>query len=122
MKTTFDLPDSLLRKAKAVAADQGRPLRDLVADAIQDKLAALAAAKDELSGKTNEWKAFASHLQRLPDGSYFNPRGIDDESFFESLEMIRDERRGWQPQNPFENESDFPVVDEKGKHSGRAKR
>jgi hypothetical protein len=31
MKTTFDLPDPLLRRAKAVAAEQGRPLRDFIA-------------------------------------------------------------------------------------------
>ena len=40
MKTTFDLSDALLRKAKAVAAAQGRPLRALVAEAIEGRLAA----------------------------------------------------------------------------------
>jgi hypothetical protein len=40
MKTTFDLPEPLLRRAKAVAAHQGRPLRDLVAKAIEGKLSA----------------------------------------------------------------------------------
>lgn len=38
MKTTVDLPDSLLRDAKAAAARQGRTLRDLVAEALNEKL------------------------------------------------------------------------------------
>ncbi|MBA2431911.1 MAG: hypothetical protein H0V56_07325 [Chthoniobacterales bacterium] len=40
MKTTFDLPEALLREAKAVAARQGRPLRDFVAEAMTEKLTA----------------------------------------------------------------------------------
>jgi len=40
VKTTFDLPETLLREAKAAAAQQGRPLRDFVAEAMADKLAA----------------------------------------------------------------------------------
>ena len=38
MKTTVDLPPSLLREAKAVAARQGRTLRDFVAEAMNEKL------------------------------------------------------------------------------------
>lgn len=38
MKTTVDLPQSLLREAKAVAARQGRTLRDFVAEAMNEKL------------------------------------------------------------------------------------
>lgn len=47
MKTTFDLPDELVRKAKALAAQQGRPLRNLVAEAIAEKLAAAVAREAE---------------------------------------------------------------------------
>lgn len=101
MKTTFDLPDPLLRKAKAAAADQGRPLRDLVAEALTEKLGALARAKTARSARDSEWKAFEAKLQKLPDGSYFNPEGIDDPAFFEALESIRAESRNWQPRNPF---------------------
>lgn len=103
MKTTFDLPDPLLRKAKAAAADQGRPLRDLVAEALAEKLAALALAKGARRSRDSEWKAFEAKLQKLPDGSYFNPDGIDDPAFFEALERIRAESRNWQPRNPFAN-------------------
>jgi hypothetical protein len=38
MKTTVDLPSSLLREAKAVAARQGLTLRAFVAEAMSEKL------------------------------------------------------------------------------------
>lgn len=121
MKTTFDLPDPLLRRAKAAAADQGRPLRDLVADAIVEKLSALSDAKSGKKGKTGEWKEFASRLQELPDGSYFNPDGIEDESFFANLEMIRADSRKWQPRDPF-GDVEGRAADDKGQHAKHAKR
>lgn len=102
MKTTFDLPDPLLRKAKAAAADQGRPLRDLVAEALAEKLAALALAKGARKSRASEWKAFEARLQKLPDGSYINPEIPEDDNFAEILETIRAERLAWQPRNPFE--------------------
>ena len=100
MKTTFDLPEPLLRRAKAAAAHQGRPLRDLVADAIEDKLSSDEATARAAAEQDNAWKAFTSRLQKLPDGTYYNPEGIADESFFEALEVIRTERQ-WQPRDPF---------------------
>jgi len=45
MKTTVDIPESLLREAKAVAARQGRTLRDFVAEAMNEKLHLQAAGK-----------------------------------------------------------------------------
>ena len=42
MKTTLELPDSLLQEAQAVAARIGLPLGDFVAEAIQSKLSAAA--------------------------------------------------------------------------------
>ena len=101
MKTTFDLPESLLRRAKAAAAHQGRPLRDLVAEAIEVKLTTDESAARSEAERDNAWKAFSSRLQKLPDGTYFNPEGIEDESFFETLKMIRAEGRTWQPRDPF---------------------
>ena len=110
MKTTFDLPDPLMRRAKSVAADQGRPLRDLVAEALKDKLSALALAKSASRGRTSEWKAFEARLQKLPDGSYINPDIPEADNFGEILETIRDERRIWQPRNPFEDVAAFEEV------------
>lgn len=101
MKTTFDLPEPLLRRAKAVAAHQGRPLRDLVAEAIEGKLSADEDAARGSAARESAWKVFSSRLQKLPDGSYFNPESIGDESFFESLEAIRADGAAWQPRDPF---------------------
>ena len=38
MKTTLEIPDLLFRRAKSVAAQRGIPLRQLVTEAVQDKL------------------------------------------------------------------------------------
>ncbi len=113
MKTTFDLPDPLLRKAKAAAADQGRPLRDLVAEALAEKLAALAVAKGARRSRDSEWKAFEARLHKQPDGSYINPEIPEDDNFAEILESIRAERRAWRPRNPFEGD-DFGDDDTAG--------
>ena len=40
MKTTLEIPDPLFRRAKARAAERGQSLRQLVSEAIQEKLAA----------------------------------------------------------------------------------
>ncbi|HZT55873.1 MAG TPA: hypothetical protein VFA35_06585 [Burkholderiaceae bacterium] len=92
MKTTFDLPEPLLRRAKAAAAHQGRPLRDLVAEAIDAKLAADRAATHAASKQPSEWEAFKAQLVQQPDGTWLNPNGIEDEGFFEALDGIRHER------------------------------
>ena len=38
MKTTFELPDRLFRKAKATAAERGQSLKEFVTEALRDKL------------------------------------------------------------------------------------
>ncbi len=43
MKTTFEIPDAIFRKAKANAAARGIPLRELFTEAIKDKLEAPAS-------------------------------------------------------------------------------
>jgi hypothetical protein len=45
MKTTVDIPKFLLREAKAVAAREGRTLRDFVAEAMNEKLHASTPAE-----------------------------------------------------------------------------
>jgi hypothetical protein len=94
MKTTFDLPDPLLRRAKAAAAAQGRPLRDLVAEAIEARLAAppQPAPQRRREPPADEWQAYLSTLELQPDGSYINPNGIDDPTFYQALEEIRSGR------------------------------
>ena len=46
------------------------------------------------------WQSYLSALQHLPDGSCYNPDGIDDETFFEELERFRDKSR-FTPRDPF---------------------
>ena len=40
VKTTLEIPDALFRKAKSAAAQKGIPLRQLVSEALADKLEA----------------------------------------------------------------------------------
>lgn len=44
MRTTIDLPDDLLRSAKERAAREGRPLSEVVADAVRAGLGRAAEA------------------------------------------------------------------------------
>jgi len=104
VKTTFDLPPILVRKAKALAAQQGRPLRDLVAEAIDEKLGGGAAGEEPEMAKTGEvrreaWERWKNRLERRPDGTWLNPEGVEDESFFQSLEEAR--REPWTKRDPF---------------------
>ena len=39
MKTTLEIPDPLFRRAKAKAAERGQTLKQLVTEALQEKLA-----------------------------------------------------------------------------------
>jgi hypothetical protein len=38
MKTTLEIPDVLFRRAKSAAAERGIPLRQLITEAVQEKL------------------------------------------------------------------------------------
>jgi len=38
MKTTLEIPDDVFRRAKSAAAERGIPLRELVTEAVKDKL------------------------------------------------------------------------------------
>jgi hypothetical protein len=42
MKTTIEIPDLLFRKAKSAAAERGQSLKDLMTEALQEKLGARA--------------------------------------------------------------------------------
>jgi hypothetical protein len=46
-KTTLELPDELFRSVKALAAQQGTSLKELVADALREKLARTSNAVEE---------------------------------------------------------------------------
>jgi hypothetical protein len=42
VKTTLEIPDALFRRAKSKAAERGQSLKQLVTEALQEKLAARA--------------------------------------------------------------------------------
>ena len=75
--------------------------RDLVAEAIGEKLKA-AVAGGALEGRRAAWERWKARLEQLPDGSWVNPLGIEDESFFRSLEEVR--RESWVSRDPFVSE------------------
>jgi len=61
MKTTIEIPDPLFRKAKSKAAERGQTLKQLVTEALQEKLAATAAA----SAGEPDWMEGFGKLRRL---------------------------------------------------------
>jgi len=54
MKTTLEIPDFLFRRAKSAAAQRGIPLRQLVTEAVQEKLKT-----------TSQEKPWMKHLGKL---------------------------------------------------------
>ena len=58
MKTTLEIPDPLFRRAKSAAAQQGIPLRELISDALAEKLRV-----SESSGKP--WLTMFGKLRSL---------------------------------------------------------
>lgn len=79
MKTTLDIHDELLLRAKRHAKQTGRPLRALVEDGL----------RQVLSAKTNR------HRYRLPDLSVGNPDDSDpleSYSWQDLRELIYDDR------------------------------
>jgi predicted DNA-binding protein len=95
VKTTFDLPPEVVRRAKMLAAHQGRPLRDLVAEAIDEKVE-VAAGEDADAAQASEvrretWDQWKGRLERQPDGIWYNLEGIEDDAFFQSLEEVRED-------------------------------
>jgi len=56
MKATLEIPDSIFRRAKSVAAERGIALREFVTEAVKEKLSAEA--------KTGE-KPWVKHMGKL---------------------------------------------------------
>ncbi len=57
MKTTLAIPDALFRRAKAIAAKRGIPLRALVSEALKDKL--------DIKGSHKPWMKSFGRLRHL---------------------------------------------------------
>ena len=85
MKTTIEIPDPLFRKAKSKAAERGQTLKELVTEALQDKLAAN-------TGKARpgepEWMQGFGKLRRLRKETARIQARID-----EAFEVIKPEDR-----------------------------
>jgi hypothetical protein len=58
MKTSLEIPDTIFRRAKSVAAERGIPLRKLICDALADKLRAD-------NGSSRPWLAAVGKLRHL---------------------------------------------------------
>jgi hypothetical protein len=62
VKTTIEIPDPLFRKAKSKAAERGQTLKEFMAEALHDKLA--ASAGDVRPGEP-AWMQGFGQLRRL---------------------------------------------------------
>ena len=58
MKTTLEIPDPVFRRAKAMAAQQGIPLRQFITDAVEARLRGAAA-------RQKPWLKLAGKLKHL---------------------------------------------------------
>jgi hypothetical protein len=85
VKTTIEIPDRLFRRAKSRAAERGQTLRQLVAEALQEKLAARTGqpAPDE-----PEWMRGFGDLRALHGETLRIQASID-----ETFEVIEPEDR-----------------------------
>ena len=61
VKTTIEIPDPLFRKAKSRAAERGQSLKELLSEALQEKLARSNAA----GVSEPEWMRGFGKLRRL---------------------------------------------------------
>lgn len=81
MKTTLELPDELFRKAKATAARKGQPLKQLVTEAIREKL-----ERDQPGEKP--WMKHFGSLKHLHEETKRIEKIIEEE--FETIDL-----EGW---------------------------
>ncbi len=69
MKTTLEIPDFLFRRAKSVAAERGIPLRQLVTEAVQEKLKTTSRERPwmkhlgKLKHLHREWKQIEKRVE-----------------------------------------------------------
>jgi hypothetical protein len=81
VKTTLEIPDPLFRKAKSKAAERGQSLKQLVTEALQEKLADGAAGR---RGIAPEWMKGFGALRRLRGETARAQARIDER--FEEIE------------------------------------
>jgi hypothetical protein len=80
VKTTLEIPDSLFREAKGIAARQGRTLKQLVQEALTEKIARV----NGVSRQQKPWMGLAGGLKHLHSENRRIERVIEAE--FENIE------------------------------------
>lgn len=75
MKTTIEIPNPLFRKAESKAAERGQTLKELVAEALREKLASKAGA---VPPGEPEWMQGFGKLRRLRKETARIQTRIDD--------------------------------------------
>lgn len=83
MKTTLEIPDSIFRRAKSVAAARGIPFREFVTEAVKDKLAAEARPGEK------PWLKHMGKLKHLHKETLRINRLIEEDSEKIDAEMWR---------------------------------
>ena len=83
MKTTLEIPDTIFRRAKSVAAQRGVPFREFVTEAVKDKLAAGA------KGAEKPWVKHMGKLKHLRKETARINRLIEEDSEKIDAEMWR---------------------------------
>jgi hypothetical protein len=77
VKTTLEIPDAIFRRAKSVAAERGIPLRELISEALAEKLRAD-------NGSSRPWLAAFGKLRHLRKETARINRIIEEE--FEQID------------------------------------
>lgn len=95
MKTTLELPDELMRAVKIRAVQRDQKLKDFVTDALR------ASLSDDDSAPPDPVQVLRRKLVFHADGTVTNPHGINDPSFFETLETLREQSRHEPDRDPF---------------------
>jgi len=72
MKTTLEIPDTIFRRAKSKAAEQGIPLRQFVTEAVEDRLKATHATGQK------PWMKHMGKLRKLRKETERINRGIEE--------------------------------------------
>ena len=78
MKTTLEIPDAIFRRAKSMAAERGIPLRELVTEAVKEKVAQTRGPSER------PWMAAFGQLRELRKETAKINRIIEEE--FEHVE------------------------------------
>jgi hypothetical protein len=74
MKTTLEIPDTVFRKAKAKAAEQGIPLRQFVTEAVEERLKATTVSEDkplmQMAGGLRHLHKETARIMRIIDEEF----------------------------------------------------